>query len=291
MLKINSIKNIIPNNLKGDLKRFVPQKIVNLLKTGEIQIVSYPKCGRSWFKLIICDLVYKHYNITSKIDDVSTELLYKLDKKVPKIIFTHDDDPMYKTIEELNHDKSNYQYTSVVFLVRDPRDVIVSWFFEYKYRVSEKSKKEDMSYNSISEFIRNRRGGIESLIGFYNLWVDKKDVPKKFMILRYEDLVNSGMDFIRKFLGFSRLDFIDNSSINYAIGNNTFSKVQKREQKGEIINGKEKVLEFGATDNNNKETLKARKGKVGGYTEYLSTKDIEFLDQIIQEKLNPIFRY
>ena len=39
------------------------------------------------------------------------------------------------------------------------------------------------------------------------------------------------------------------------------------------------------------ETFKVRKGKVGGYVDYLDAKEIEYLDNKIEADLDPIFGY
>jgi hypothetical protein len=39
------------------------------------------------------------------------------------------------------------------------------------------------------------------------------------------------------------------------------------------------------------ESFKVRKGKVGGYTDYLGEKEIEYLDNKIRAELNPVFGY
>ncbi|MEA2094015.1 MAG: hypothetical protein U9P11_05560, partial [Pseudomonadota bacterium] len=48
---------------------------------------------------------------------------------------------------------------------------------------------------------------------------------------------------------------------------------------------------FQPADPTDPETFKVRKGKVGGYVDYLDAKEIEYLDNKIEADLDPIFGY
>ena len=196
---------------------------------------------------------------------------------------------MYRTVEELNMDKSEYQYANIIFLVRDPRDVIVSWFFEYKYRVSAESKKQDMNEDSIALFMRNERGGLATIVAFYNIWMQEKNSVNNFMLLKYENLLNQpfeALDQLNSFLNIK--SHIEKQALLKAIDNNNFDRVKKRELEGKIINGKDKANEFGAGRG---QALKARRGVIGGYKDYFSQEDIEWANAYIKEHLNKSFNY
>ncbi len=75
-----------------------------------------------------------HPNINEKT--LLLEPLAELHPDVPKIIVTHDNDPHWKKPDELELSKNKYKNTKVIFLARDPRDVVVSAYFEQKKRVS-----------------------------------------------------------------------------------------------------------------------------------------------------------
>jgi len=54
--------------------------------------------------------------------------------EVPLIRVVHDNRPMLRRTSELEESKAHYRSKRVLFLVRDPRDVIVSSYFEMKNR-------------------------------------------------------------------------------------------------------------------------------------------------------------
>jgi len=283
------LKLLLPKGVKESLLKIAPKQLKSYLKQNDYFFISYPKCGRSWLKLILCDMVYIQNPKEKRIDDVSTEVLYKVDDKIPRMLFTHDDDPMYKKPSELVLDKSVYYKSNVIFLVRDPRDVIVSWYFEYKYRVNESSKRPEIQTDDIFTFLKNEAGGLATIINFYNNWLLASSHIKKFMILRYEDLMTDTEKELHKLLDFIGIqNHISPKNLLRAIENNSFERVKKREIDGDIKNGSNKVSEFGGIKDQER---KARKGKVGGYKDHFTKVEIDWIDNFIKKNLDKQFNY
>ena len=99
---------------------------------ADVYIVSYPKCGRTWLRLMIGRTVSQHFNLPQ--DEAILFLRWgpKPDPLLPMITVVHEDRPMLKRPEELERSKEKFRHKRVIFLVRDPRDVIVSSDFEMK---------------------------------------------------------------------------------------------------------------------------------------------------------------
>lgn len=100
---------------------------------------------------------------------------------IPYIRFTHDDLPQHKRPNELEESKRAYKRYKVVFLIRDPRDVIVSLYFQ-------KTKRVHQYTGSLSEFLYREQGSFNSLLHFYNIWAKNRNVPEDFLLLRYEEI-------------------------------------------------------------------------------------------------------
>jgi hypothetical protein len=87
----------------------------------------------------------------------------KINPSIPRFFITHDDDPHYKRPCELIKSKKMFSKVKVIFLVRDPRDIIVSLYFHKRFR--------DGIYNqSLHDYIRNPIGGFNTLISFDMTW-------------------------------------------------------------------------------------------------------------------------
>jgi hypothetical protein len=81
----------------------------------------------------------------------------------------------------------------VIFLARDPRDVIVSSFFEMKNRgrlfgEDPYEQRQAVFDGSLQEFIERRVGGFDTLLAYYSIWAQNRNalravfgVPRSFI--------------------------------------------------------------------------------------------------------------
>lgn len=275
----------IPRDLKYKIKFNWFPTISNVYP--QTLIISYPKCGRSWLRLLINDSFANEFSGELNEGELQEDKLSKLHKRIPSIGITHDDDPMLKTKDEIISSKLFYKNKDVVLLVRDPRDVLISWYFQVINRGSLKNFKEPINIAAPRDFIYNDRGGLKTIVEFYNTWWRNKDLPKSFYVMNYESLRSDTRGELQKLLKFWGVDdLISSESLDYAIEKNSFEKLKSREKKGEVNHAAFKTDE--KADQN---AYKVRKGKVGGYVDYLEKEDIEYMNIFIASELDKSFRY
>lgn len=234
-------------------------------------IVSYPKCGRTWLRVMLqkyLELVgpsLQHFNDKS--------LLSISGNKIAK--FEHDQSnwvPAPLRIEQLSFNTYKYSHKKVVFLVRDPRDVLVSSWYHLRYR--ERIYKEDLS-----AFIRDDLVGIHKVVAFMNMWVENSHVPDEFFLLTYEQMHSEPIASFRKSLEFMGIN-VELEALQTAVEESSFDKMKRMESKGIL---KEPWMKPGSKNLRN--SMKIRKGKVGSFHEELSEEDIRFLNDVIRNKL------
>lgn len=237
-------------------------------------------------------MVYFEHPEKERIDDVSTNLLWKIDQRIPRICFAHDGNPMYRSPEELEKDKTPYSNTNVIFLVRDPRDVLVSWYYEFKYRGHQENFGPADRVEHLHEMVHKKRGGFATILAYYNSWIQAQNIPRSFHLLRYEDLVEAPYATLHSLLQHLGIRTrISDRSIEKAIEKNRFDAVKHRETQGMISNSAvHDVQEFEGQQSENA-AMKARKGKIGSYLEELSRADIEAMNQMMRERLDERFGY
>ena len=127
------------------------------------------------------------------------------------------------------------------------------------------------------------------MIELYNFWIEHRDIPQDFLILRYEDLVENTSREIKRvtdFLGLSISDEQIAKAVEFASLENMKKRVTGGNQSGmkakkDVGTGKGKP---GAAH-------KIGKGKVGYYKEELAAEDIAFIEQQLHEKLDPEYGY
>lgn len=249
-------------------------------------IISFPKCGRTWLRMMLGYTIARQLNISFSSPSELLELktLRKRNACVPKILIKHDDEPFWKKPGELETDKGIFKRDQVVFLVRDPRDVLISSYFEKTRRdfVYRNQKKYE---GTLSQYVNESVGGFETLLAYYNIWFENRNIPRKMLLVRYEDMHASPERELGRVLQFVGIKNVHDSLIAGAVVFSSFDNMKKMEAIGSGS------WRLSPADRNDPESYKARKGKVGGYRDYLDEQQIEHLTCLMNKKLSPWFNY
>ena len=293
MPKIRSFYDRLPKATRTRIRKIIPDSTLRWyahLKT-DVYLISYPKCGRTWLRLMLGKAITLHYNLPDNEENIFLKDRRKMHPDVPTIAVIHDDRPMLKTPDELERSKHRFKNKSVIFLVRDPRDVIVSSYFEFSQRnklFGDNPYEARSSYyeGSISNFIDQDRGGFDTILQYFNIWAANKDVPNNFLLVRYEDMKQNPANVLRKALEFLGLDDISNKEINKSVEYASFDNMRKLEEKGQVQSS---LLKPG--DKNNPDSYKTRKGKIGSYQDNLTQEEIKRLNDKMSLSLSSYFGY
>ena len=237
------------------------------MKMADAIIVSFPKAGRTWLAMILSAIFQEKYNLNYQ-DITSLEKITYPCPQLPNITLIHEDNPQIKTPNELSTNKNKLLKKKIIFLIRDPRDIIVSWYFHLAHR-KQKYKGE------LSAFLNIPIGGFNTIIKYYNIWNKYKKHPH-FLKVSYENLMNNSIDEIRKILNFLSINISD-EDIKKAIDKCSFEKMRKLEEQN-IFN----VNRLKPGDINDPESFKLRRGKIRGYKDYLSENQIDELNSYLQ---------
>jgi hypothetical protein len=244
----------------------------------DVYLLSYPKSGRTWLRLMLGKALALRFDL----ENVDLLELYHLTSSlagVPRIKAVHDESPHLKTVDELPTNKTRYQGKQVILLVRDPRDVMVSCYFE-------EIKRQKRYQGDISSFIRDKRYGIDGLIHWLNVWSESRSVPSDFLLVRYEDLHADTEGELRRVVEFLGLDGIGDEMIRQAVQFSAFDNMHRMEAE-DVLNS----ARLRPGDAGDPESFKVRRGQVGGYVDYLDTEDIAYLDTKIEAQLADYFGY
>ena len=266
------------------------QYLINDLKAyyssdqSTIYLLSFPKTGVTWLKFMLTQILTKAYDLKYDLT-VDINKLSRKNKQLPKIIWTHDNSNILnesgklKDIEKIfiYGGRFRYRKNRVILLVRDPRDVVVSHYYQV-------TKRADipLEFDSISEFVRHRQYGIRRIIRFYQIWSRNRWVPKHLLIVRYEDLLTNGPAILTKIL-----NFIDAKNIDPAIVDRVYEESQADKMRKLEMQGKVEGMRVFGTDLN---SLKVRRAQIGSYKDELSEEDIQYCNELIR-KLPSIYGY
>ena len=239
-------------------------------------IISSPKSGRTWLRVLLGKALCDRFGIDEKWL-LSTDLLTQKAGIIPTR-FTHDFSDTGKSWTQLETDKSPYRGQKVVFLVRNPKDLIVSSYFHHTNR----KKKFN---GTISEFIRSDRYGIKKIMAFYKIWFENQTLPSEFLLLRYENMHENAASCLRSLIDFIGVPDIPENVVANAVEFSSFENMKKMEMSNYF-----QMTMMKPADPANESSYKVRRGKVGGYVDYLSEEDVEFIDRIVSEMGHPFVK-
>lgn len=248
---------------------------------SKLYVISFPKCGRTWLNVILgkyhCDLL-----------DIDPKDMIHSDLGPTMPIFTHDGSSYRydkslpnggksaRTYKNLTKNKSGFKGDRAIFLVRDPRDIMVSYYMHTLYRrnyLDPTLNQFDGLTNkvTVSDFIRDARFGVKKLFAFWSVWLNNLDILDDHLIVKYEDLRREPQKTVLKILKFSGAE-INKKKIRQAIRFSSFDNMKKME--------KENFFNWEGLHTNGdqgQEAMKVRKGKIGDFKNHFTKEDLYFI--------------
>jgi hypothetical protein len=151
----------------------------------------------------------------------------------------------------------------------------VSGYFQKTLRLGSSSEI------SMPDFIRDPHFGVEKIIVFNLLWLERGCKMKKFKSVGYEALRTHPVNGLASITKWLRPDStFDLHRIESVVQESSFQKMREQEENGELSKQYDKKI-FGGTVADNPDSYKVRRGKVGGYTDYFSEKDLAYCDELL----------
>ena len=108
------------------------------LRRADVAIVSFGKSGRTWLRVMISRYYQLVYGIPERAL-LGFDNYHRRNSKIPKIFFTHDN--YIKDYTGEHDSKASFYGKKVVLMVRNPKDIAVSQFFQWQHRMRPAKKK------------------------------------------------------------------------------------------------------------------------------------------------------
>jgi hypothetical protein len=247
------------------------------LAPAKVAIVSFPKSGRTWLRMLIGRALCQRYGLP-EAQVLDTFELTRAAGILPTI-FSHDgtSNTEGRHFRRLDRSKRAYRDKRVLLLCRDPRDTVISCFFEA-------TKRKGVYAGTLSEFLRDPHYGIEKIVTFYELWDAARSVPEELLIVSYEGLHADPGKLLRETLAFMGASDLPERTITDAIEYGRFDNMRRMEQSGGLGEGSR----MRPGDASDASSYKTRKGKVGGFAETLSPEDLAYANRVLAEHACPL---
>lgn len=256
-----------------------------LLSGGDAIVISIPKSGRTWLRAFLCSYYCERFG-----REMTLEPERYGEPGIPRVIYSHDLFE-YRTKGSV-WDRLRGKYlipagelrnARVILCARDPRDAFVSLYVQMTRRTRE--TPNELKQKSLGELLRDPAFGIFSMVEVMNCWLQEFSGRSNFTLVRYEILRRAPADHFREVLTALGETKIDDDAYQHALAFSDFGNMQKLETAGAF---ESKILRAG--DVSDPESFKVRRGKVGGYQEYLSAEDQTYAASALR-LLDPRFGY
>jgi hypothetical protein len=208
-----------------------------LILPDDIFLVSFPKSGNTWTRFLLANLRFPDEpatweNINRLIPDPTGTAKRDFDRTPrPRIIKSHECfDP---------------RYPRVIYIVRDPRDVVLS---QYHYHRKIRKIEDD---SSLEKFVTRFLAGETCPHGSWGqniaTWLYTSEGNPRFLLLRYEDLVVDTARELAKIVAFLQLS-AGTEQIAQAVERSSADRMRQLEKaqtdENELVKGSRKDLSF-----------------------------------------------
>jgi hypothetical protein len=244
------------------------------LSGGDAIVISIPNSGRTWVRTFLCA-----YFCARSGHPFSLHPETYHDSRIPRIIYTHDLYEHYTKTRWWERARGKFlvpprevKRAKIILLARDPRDAFVSHYIEMIRRTTETA--DELKSRAVGDVLRDQIFGIALMIQTMNEWLKEFARRPDCIIVRYEDLHVTPNEQFRRLLAVVGETDPQTRHFENALEFSLFGNMRKMEASLEYDR---QLLQPG--DVNDPESYKVRRGKIGGYVDYLDPRDIEYADQ------------
>ena len=258
------------------------------LQRSDATVVSFAKSGRTWLRLMLSRFYQLRFGLPEG-SFLEFDNLHAMNPAVPRVFFSHGN-----YIRDYRDDwetKRHFRGKPVVLMVRDPRDVAVSQFFQWQHRMRP-SKMRLNDYPppgaevSRFDFVMESVAGLGAIVEWMNQWATEMRERAGIHVVRYEDLRRDPKEHLAAlvaFLGTPATEDEITAAVDYA----AFENMRRLEESGAIKASGRRMVPGKPGD---PDSYKARRAKVGGWRDYFTPEEVARIEALAGT-LDPVFGY
>jgi hypothetical protein len=283
-----TIFGVVPERPRIGLRRIVRRRREGRrLALADLVVIAHPKSGSTWLRFQLARAYQHKYRLPlSAIPSV--EIFHDLDPAIPRLHMAGYE--YIKHVVARSAPDPELAAKSVIFLTRHPIDVIVSLYFHIqKHALHERKLFNNWPLTldgvSMMEFALSEDWGLREAIGFYNDCGRHFAALERVHLVKYEEMRQNPGEVLHGILQFAEAPFTSDEAAE-AADFTSFDKLRDAEMKNTFNSS---ALRPG--DMHDADSFKVRRAKVHGYRDYFSASEVERLENILVEKLDPSLGY
>lgn len=246
------------------------------LSGGDALVVSIPKSGRTWLRAFLSAYFCARYGHPFSLD-----LTKYRDPRIPRVIYSHDLFEHRTKGRWWDRVRGKYliptseiRRAKIILLVRDPRDAFVSHYVQLTRPTAE--APGELKTKRVGEMLRDPLLGIGQIVRTMNDWLAEFGARPNVTLVRYEDLRSRPAEQFGRVLAGIGEQRVSQEHLDVALRFSEFSNMKKLEAAGAFDS---KILQ--PRDIHDPESFNVRRGRIGGYADYLSASDIEYANEAL----------
>jgi alcohol sulfotransferase len=262
-------------------------KRLRFFRRADVVLVAYAKSGRTWLSVMISQLVHRKFGTPAEVL-ISTSDFRRDYPHLLQFFLTADDFAPRGMTEQAK--LKLYKTRKVILLVRDPRDVAVSLYFQLSKRAPPVERAiyqapDNLESMALFDFVCDEHIGLPRIIDWLNGWEARiNEIPQSLM-LSYEELradTPRVLGEVARFVGWD----CSAEEIAAAVDFASFDRLKGLERQHFFRSDR---MRPGDTADPN--SYKVRRGKVGGYQDYFSPEQLAEIDALVAARLSPTLGY
>ncbi len=194
--------------------------------TRDVFLVSYPRSGNTWLRSMIAQLVTKtKISSLRDLDYIVPDVHYAIPtSRVTKLPFY-----VVKSHEPLRLGGASEKYRRIIYVVRDPRDVAVSWHRYLLNNGLNNGVYDDNLDQFVSDFVSGRiwPGSWQEHVESWTHGLELRP-GNQIMVLRYEDIIQNTIKSLTKIAYFLDLR-VEIRFLNEVVGDSSVEEMRKKE--------------------------------------------------------------
>lgn len=263
--------------LSGMRRNLTALRLVPAAARASAFLASYPKSGRTWLRFMLASYLARSLRLGVEVDLHSLfTIVPNFDlspaRGVPAYRFAGRRDVPLVLVTHQPYSR-RYLRQPVIFMVRDARDLMVSAYFHatrHKHRFT----------GELADFMRDPRQGLPAYLAYLNGWAEGL-ARHRHLLVSYERLSADPAAMLGEVVTFLGLP-VDEAAVAAAVERSSFRSMQALERRDGVPEHD--------YDRSDPESLRARRGKVGGFADYLDPAQAGWIMTATAAGLSPSAR-